>query len=331
MALVFIITFCVGEFVRIDSHGSKGRPVEVFSVAGHPPRDGGIVLYGGIRKWDVAEKVLAIRFIPHQCDGGFPTNCSTLRYNASFFVDKDALGWGGFNASRSVLDWVADIRGAPYDQVLDLDLKETPRSGQLNLNGLESDILYPFDWYKVALVVAATSHNLTKTYPIIAANLFNPSQTEWWARMNYTYLDNFLDLGQATKISVNITLQRSYVVRISAILIVVFNWLVTIGLCYLAMTYIQGRKMFPSEMDSVGLQFAGLFALPTVRSIMPGGPPFGCLLDFIGIIPNLVLVSLAATLLLFFRLGWEVRPVIPKFNSDPEAGSGGGATMRKDE
>lgn len=92
----------------------------------------------------------AIRFIPHQCDGPDPRNCTGLQRNASFFVDKDALGWGGFNASTSVLDWITELRDGPYDQVLDLDLKESPRSGQLNLNGLETDILYPFDWYKLS-------------------------------------------------------------------------------------------------------------------------------------------------------------------------------------
>lgn len=152
MVLVFAITFTLGEFVlvRIDNNGSIDRPVQVFPVGGHPPREGGVVLYGGIRKWDMEEKMLSIRFIPHQCDGPDPRNCTGLQRNASFFVDKDALGWGGFNASTSVLDWITELRDGPYDQVLDLDLKESPRSGQLNLNGLETDILYPFDWYKLS-------------------------------------------------------------------------------------------------------------------------------------------------------------------------------------
>ena len=38
---------------------------------------------------------------------------------------------------------------------------------------------------------------------------------------------------------------------------------------------VLGRRRLPSGMDSVALPFAGLFALPSVRSVMPGNPPFG--------------------------------------------------------
>jgi len=43
----------------------------------------------------------------------------------------------------------------------------------------------------------------------------------------------------------------------------------------MTLTYTIGRRQLPGGMDSVALPFAGLFALPSVRNVMPGEPPFG--------------------------------------------------------
>ncbi|KAF8869893.1 hypothetical protein CPB85DRAFT_1240339 [Mucidula mucida] len=54
------------------------------------------------------------------------------------------------------------------------------------------------------------------------------------------------------------------------------------------------------------LPFTGLFALPSVRSVLPGNrqltPPLGCLIDFIGTIPNLAIIAGCATTLLLVRI-----------------------------
>ncbi|EJD49118.1 hypothetical protein AURDEDRAFT_162059 [Auricularia subglabra TFB-10046 SS5] len=74
----------------------------------------------------------------------------------------------------------------------------------------------------------------------------------------------------------------------------------------------MGRRQLPDGLDSIALPFAGLFALPSVRSVMPGDPPFGCLIDFIGIIPNLCIVSGCATVLLLSRIHREANTLIPE-------------------
>jgi hypothetical protein len=53
--------------------------------------------------------------------------------------------------------------------------------------------------------------------------------------------------------------------------------LVTLALLYMTVLSVLGRRKLPGGMDSVALPFAGLFALPSVRSVMPGQPPFGVL------------------------------------------------------
>jgi len=51
--------------------------------------------------------------------------------------------------------------------------------------------------------------------------------------------------------------------------------LVTSTLLYMTVVNVLGRREPPKGTDVVALSFAGLFALPSVRSVMPGSPPFG--------------------------------------------------------
>lgn len=51
--------------------------------------------------------------------------------------------------------------------------------------------------------------------------------------------------------------------------------LVTATLLYMTVVNVLGRREPPRGLDAVALSFAGLFALPSVRGVMPGNPPFG--------------------------------------------------------
>lgn len=233
-----------------------------------------------------------------------------------FVGSRGALGIGGFNESNAVLEYQAAQAGLKrkgWEQYIELDVGYEPRSGELNLNGLETDSLYPFDWYRVQILFAATTGDLSGTLPIIGADIFNKLQTQWIASFNYTYLDNFgPDRSHAAKLAARITLRRNHVIKASAILILAFNWLVTLAILYMTLVYTMGRRQLPDGLDSIALPFAGLFALPSVRSVMPGDPPFGCLIDFIGIIPNLCIVSGCATVLLLSRIHREANSLIPE-------------------
>ncbi|KZT39698.1 hypothetical protein SISSUDRAFT_1045203 [Sistotremastrum suecicum HHB10207 ss-3] len=136
------------------------------------------------------------------------------------------------------------------------------------------------------------------------ASIFNPEQSQWHAWTTYRYLDDW-DGNQSAKLLVQIRITRHFVVQFSAVLILLFNWLVTLALLYLTVLYVFARAKLPGGMDGVALPFAGLFALPSVRGVMPGNPPFGCLIDFIGIVPNLAIITGCATTLLLVRLHRE--------------------------
>ncbi|EJD49113.1 hypothetical protein AURDEDRAFT_162054 [Auricularia subglabra TFB-10046 SS5] len=315
IAAVFLaFTLVFGHIMLVDQ-GEHGPP-EILSVGGAPPRQNGIFLYGGIRKWDMGGKTLSLRWIPYYCGHNGPKDCLPLREDAWFFTNEDALGIGGFNKSKSVLEYQAAQAGLKHDgweQYIELDVGYVPRSGELNVNGLETDTLYPFDWYRVQILFAATEGDTNTTRPIIGANIFNKIQTQWVASFNYTYLDNFgPDEDHAAKLTARITLQRNNVIKVSAMLILIVNWLVTLAILYMTLVYILGRRQLPDSLDSIALPFTGLFALPATRNVMPGDPPFGCLIDFIGVIPNICIVSVCATLLLFNRIHREANTLIPE-------------------
>ncbi|KZV88880.1 hypothetical protein EXIGLDRAFT_772255 [Exidia glandulosa HHB12029] len=316
IASVLVITSVIGILFLVKA-GDHGLP-EVLGVGGQPPRQNGIFLYGGIRKWDMTEKTLSTRWLPYTC-GEKPTDCSQTTSDLSFFIDDAALGINGFNASASVLDLQSaqtGFRHHGWEQFLELDIETEPRSGESNLKGLETDSLYPFDWYRVQVLVAAvTSADLNNTVPVIGAHIFNKVQAQWIASTDYGYLDDFQ--SSSTKLFIHITLERNMVIKISAFLIIVFNWMVTLAILYMTLVYTLGRRQLPDGLDSVTLPFAGLFALPSVRGVMPGDPPFGCLLDFIGIVPNLSIVAGCATCLLLARIHRESLTQLPERKRTP--------------
>lgn len=81
--------------------------------------------------------------------------------------------------------------------------------------------------------------------------------------------------------------------------------LITLSICILTgEAIILQRAHILSGSDILSICLTSLFALPSVRSILPGAPPFGCLLDMVGILPNIILISLCvSTFLLLAALG----------------------------
>jgi hypothetical protein len=72
--------------------------------------------------------------------------------------------------------------------------------------------------------------------------------------------------------------------------------LITIAICILTGEAIILERMYIlSGSDVLSICLTSMFALPSVRSILPGAPPFGCLLDMVGILPNIILISLCVS------------------------------------
>ena len=78
---------------------------------------------------------------------------------------------------------------------------------------------------------------------------------------------------------------------------------ITFSICVLTGEAIILKQMdILSGSDMLSICLTSLFALPSVRSILPGAPPFGCLLDMVGIIPNIILISLCVSTFLLLAV-----------------------------
>ncbi|KAH7100299.1 hypothetical protein BKA62DRAFT_706606 [Auriculariales sp. MPI-PUGE-AT-0066] len=307
LGFTFVFGKSLLDYKGVVPIGRMGNPAQP---------DDGIVLFAGIRAWDMGSKTLSLRITPKWCEkNADAANCNLdLPEDVSFsWIGRlqrspleslvDAFGDGGFNESASALDYKKAFNGQGIDQFIEVDVPEYARAGEES--DKESDASYPFDWYKIHTIIGATNGDLTSTVPVLGAVILNGVQAHWRFRTRYSFIDGFN--GQAKKMNIWIYMERTPVTVASAVLMIVLNWIVTLGIFWMTLTYGLSRWQLPDGLDSVALPFAALFALPSVRSVMPGDPPFGCFIDFVGIIPNLAIVAVCATWHLVSRIRREAK------------------------
>lgn len=94
-------------------------------------------------------------------------------------------------------------------------------------------------------------------------------------------------------LSIKITASRPPLVKFAVMMSLVVNWTSTFFIFVLTCeALIMRRGFIVSGTDILGVTFTALFALPSVRLLLPGAPEFGCLIDLVGIIPNVIIISL---------------------------------------
>ncbi|PVF99452.1 hypothetical protein CPB86DRAFT_813835 [Serendipita vermifera] len=110
-------------------------------------------------------------------------------------------------------------------------------------------------------------------------------------------------------LKLNLLATRPPIVKFAAILSVIVNWTSTLFIFILTSEVLIMRRGFMmSGTDLLGVVFTSLFALPSIRLLLPGAPDFGALMtltnpfatvffhhplavDLIGIIPNVIIIS----------------------------------------
>ncbi|KAG8805197.1 hypothetical protein FRC18_006805, partial [Serendipita sp. 400] len=165
---------------------------------------------------------------------------------------------------------------------------------------------YPFDVWAGSIVFAASDReyadaaNLTNTYAFPPDGAVLADSTLNWRirvqRSNVTcgYGDEF----EGCELHLYFTGKRPLLVKFAAILAVIVNWTSTIGIFLLTCeAVIMHRFHILSETDILAVCLTALFALPSVRAILPGAPDFGAILDLIGVIPNIILISVCTTMM----------------------------------
>ncbi|KIM32284.1 hypothetical protein M408DRAFT_216300 [Serendipita vermifera MAFF 305830] len=196
---------------------------------------------------------------------------------------------------------------------------------------------YPFDTWAGQIVFAMTDRDSAQetglnnsfivsiTDAVLADSTFNWRIT---ASTNDTCSLPGADAG--CELHIDFSGKRPALVIFAAMVALIVNWLITAAIFLvtgeavimrrvhiLKILFVQmipplacllGRYLrnvshnFLQETDILGVCLTALFALPSVRSILPGAPAFGCIIDLIGIIPNIILISLCTTAIAVSKL-----------------------------
>ncbi|KIM30041.1 hypothetical protein M408DRAFT_328454, partial [Serendipita vermifera MAFF 305830] len=107
----------------------------------------------------------------------------------------------------------------------------------------------------------------------------------------------------ACHLDITIVATRPPLVQFAAVMAVIVNWTSTLFIFILTCEVIIMRRGFMlSGTDLFGITFTALFALPSVRMLLPGAPEFGILLDLVGIVPNVIIVSICTSAIAVTKL-----------------------------
>ncbi|KAK0436938.1 hypothetical protein EV421DRAFT_1979294 [Armillaria borealis] len=156
-----------------------------------------------------------------------------------------------------------------------------------------SEVYYPFDRYLVAIFGFAEDASSNATVPL---SLNSTSGLAVGLKISTPFVDNVPDFaqeGDPERLSVIVSLERATSVKWYCIIITITFWLITLMIC-LVMIMTVGFG-FQQRNEIVVVPIATMFAFTQLRSTMPGAPDgFGDILDFVGVLPCLVLLSISA-------------------------------------
>lgn len=147
---------------------------------------------------------------------------------------------------------------------------------------------YPWDQYYARIYIFATDAHSGASVPL------SMGQT---AGLPVGFMSQLKTGSTSAKnphaISIDVTFSRGLVVRMYAVIIIISIWLITlVVLAAFIFSIILGRKL-PREVMIVPI--TTLFTFTQLRETLPGAPVgFGAIIDFVGILPCLALLSICS-------------------------------------
>lgn len=104
---------------------------------------------------------------------------------------------------------------------------------------------------------------------------------------------------------------RPPVVKFAAVSAVIVNWTSALFIFVLTCEAIVMRRRYMLEgTDILSVCFTALFALPTIRALLPGAPEYGATLDLVGVLPCTVLVALCTVAVAIAKLNKRKHAVL---------------------
>ncbi|KAK0477830.1 hypothetical protein IW261DRAFT_1565617 [Armillaria novae-zelandiae] len=147
-----------------------------------------------------------------------------------------------------------------------------------------SEVYYPFDRYEA--VTAGFAEDTSNT--TVSVNVKSASGLVVGLKISADP-----DYNDPDSILLMITLQRGTLVIWYCLVITITFWIVTLTICLLMIMTVGFG--FQQRNEIVVVPVSTVFAFTQLRSTMPGAPDgFGDILDFVGVLPCLVLLSICA-------------------------------------
>ncbi|CAG7850933.1 SubName: Full=Uncharacterized protein {ECO:0000313/EMBL:CCA74039.1} [Serendipita indica DSM 11827] len=172
---------------------------------------------------------------------------------------------------------------------------------------------YPFDVFQGTITwVAANNATITRTGRAgsgvfaLRGSILTDSLLNVKVHSNVT-ASCYIRRSGGCELIIQLQVERTGLVKFCVLAVFLVNWIVTIAIFLVTgEALLLNRTNILSGTDILAICFSALFALPSVRSLLPGVPGYGCLLDMIGILPNVIIVALCTTFFANSRLRMRV-------------------------
>ncbi|KAK0493860.1 hypothetical protein EDD18DRAFT_395017 [Armillaria luteobubalina] len=191
-----------------------------------------------------------------------------------------------WNATAGYNDNLANIASFQTELAVTPPLSVDYSQKHLVRHTRSSEVYYPFDRYLAVIFGYAEDASSNAT-----VSLYLDSTSGLAVGLKIS-----ADLSQDSNpdiVSVVVTLQRGTLVIWYCLVITMTFWLVTLTICLLMIMTIGFG--FQQRNEIVVVPVGTVFAFTQLRSSMPGAPDgFGDILDFVGVLPCLVLLSISA-------------------------------------
>ncbi|KAL1701434.1 hypothetical protein EV121DRAFT_282662 [Schizophyllum commune] len=295
-----------------------------------------LVLKGVLRGFDVDHRVLTVQWSVVYLDEDKTTfhdlgtsSSNTYEFNiyrdvkaipddeaTEFFEDQTTY----YRVDNSTANRIATVGVHPWDsfdtdidmaQAVDNDVWKQPVFG------------YPWDVWHGSLAIVSTVAEFDRLYNTTGLGVFSLNAVSMkdsllnWKIMPRSWTPCTEVNSTSCELYIDFEASRPGIVIFCVIVVVVVNCTCPIflphilsltlssllaGICTLAIFLVTGevillkRRHILAGTDMLSVCFSALFALPTVRSLLPGAPgDFGAVIDFVGILPNVIIISLCTT------------------------------------
>ncbi|KAG8752306.1 hypothetical protein FRC14_007165 [Serendipita sp. 396] len=327
LAVWLTVTMLFGRNLETNEASNSAFYVRNGS-GGAPDRIGNLFLVGQLNTFDSGSRNLNLDWTAIQVSQPIDTS-DILKTQIDIDRREDTVPLAMFRDVLAVPDLDTNITDYQPYRVQNPHVKPTGFLGltqfdQINTNigmGQKStnfwsqpEFGYPFDVFQGKITwVAADNDTITATGrpgtdvhaisgAVITDSLLN-------MKVRYTVMPTCLfDDAPGCELIVQFWVTRTGLVKFCVFVVFGINWFVTIALFSLTgESLLLNRHNILESTDIFAVCFSALFALPSVRSLLPGVPGYGCALDLLGILPNMIIITLCTVFFAISRLRLRYR------------------------